>query len=192
VANPVDAMTWVAYKASGFPRNRVLGLSGVLDGARLAAFIALECNVPVTDVSCYVLGEHGSNMVIFPRLAKVKGRPITELLSQEAVDRLVQRAINGGAEIVGLLKTASAFYAPSAAVARMVTAIIQDKKEILPCAAILDGEYGLKDVVIGVPVKLGKGGIKEVVDLKLTAEELKTLAASADAVKKQIDSISPI
>ncbi|RJO63301.1 MAG: malate dehydrogenase [Dehalococcoidia bacterium] len=190
VANPVDAMTWVAYKASGFPRNRVLGLSGVLDGARLAAFIALECHVPVTDVSCYVLGEHGTNMVVFPRMAKVKGKPITELLSKEAVERLVQRAVNGGAEIVGLLKTASAFYAPSAAVARMVTAIMQDKKEILPCASVLDGEYGLKDVVIGVPVRLGRGGIKEVVDLKLSAEELKMLAASADAVKKQIDSIA--
>lgn len=189
VANPVDAMTWVAYKASGFPRNRVLGLSGVLDGARLSAFIALECNVPVTDVSCWVLGEHGTNMVVFPRLAKVKGKPITELLSKEAVDRLVQRTVNGGAEIVGLLKTASAFYAPSAAVARMVTAIMQDRKEILPCASVLDGEYGLKDVVIGVPVKLGKGGIKEVFDLKLTAEELKMLAASADAVRKQIGSI---
>jgi malate dehydrogenase len=192
VANPVDAMTWVAYKASGFPRNRVLGLSGVLDGARLAAFIALELNVPVTDVSCYVLGEHGTNMVVFPRLAKVKGKPITELLSKEAVERLVQRAVNGGAEIVGLLKTASAFYAPSAAVARMVAAIMQDRKEVMPCASVLDGEYGLKDTVIGVPVRLGKGGIKEVVDLKLTAEELKTLAASADAVKKQIESIPSI
>ena len=189
VANPVDAMTWVAYKASGFPRSRVLGLSGVLDGARLAAFIALECNVPVTDVSCYVLGEHGTNMVVFHRLAKVKGKPVTELLSEQAVDRLVQRAINGGAEIVGLLKTASAFYAPSAAIARMVTAIMQDKKEVLSCASVLDGEYGIKDSVIGVPVRLGWGGIKEIVDLKLSADELKTLAASADAVKKQIDSI---
>ena len=189
VANPVDAMTWVAYKASGFPRNRVLGLSGVLDGARLAAFIALELNVPVTDVSCYVLGEHGSSMVVFPRLAKVKGKSITELLPKEKVEGLVQRAVNGGAEIVGLLKTASAFYAPSAAVARMVETIIKDKKEVLPCASVLAGEYDLKDVVIGVPVKLGKGGIKEVVDLKLTADELKTLAASADAVRKQMDSI---
>jgi len=189
VANPVDAMTWVAYKASGFPRNRVLGLSGVLDGARLAAFIALECNAPVTEVSCYVLGEHGTSMVVFPHLAKVKGKSITELLSKEAVERLVQRAVNGGAEIVGLLKTASAFYAPSAAIARMVSAIMQDKKEIMPCASVLDGEYGLKDTVIGVPVKLGKGGIKEVVDLKLSADEMKTLAASSDAVKKQIESI---
>jgi len=189
VANPVDAMTWVAYKASGFPRGRILGLSGVLDGARLATFIALEMNVPVTDVSCYVLGEHGTSMVVFPRLAMVKGKPITGLMPKETVDRLVQRAVNGGAEIVGLLKTASAFYAPSAAVARMVASIVRDEKEIMPCAACLDGEYGLKNVVVGVPVKLGKGGIKEIVDLKLNPEELKTLAASADAVKKQIDTI---
>ncbi|MGA3094731.1 MAG: malate dehydrogenase [Dehalococcoidales bacterium] len=192
VANPVDAMTWVAYKASGFPRSRVLGLSGVLDEARLAAFIASELNVPVTEVSCYVLGEHGASMVVFPRLAKVKGKSITELLSKEAVERLVQRAVNGGAEIVGLLKTASAFYAPSAAIARMVSAIMQDKKEIMPCASVLDGEYGLKDTVIGVPVKLGKGGIKEVVDLKLSTEETRILAQSADAVKKQIESISSL
>ena len=128
-------------------------------------------------------------MVVFPRLSTVKGKPITELMSTETIDRLVQRAVNGGAEIVGLLKTASAFYAPSAAVARMVTAIVQDKKEIMPCASLLDGEYGINGVVIGVPVKLGKGGVKEVIDLKLNAGELKTLKASADAVIKQIESI---
>ncbi len=189
VANPVDAMTWVTFKASGFPRSRVLGLSGVLDGARLATFISLELDVPVTDVSCYVLGEHGTSMVVFPRLATVKGKSITNLMSEATVGRLVQRAVNGGAEIVGLLKTASAFYAPSAAIARMVGSIIKDEKEIMPCAACLDGEYGLNNVVIGVPVKLGKGGIKEIVDLKLTSDELKILAASADAVTKQIDSI---
>ena len=189
VANPVDAMTWVAYKTSGFPRNRVLGLSGVLDGARLAAFIAMETNTPVTDVSCYVMGEHGTNMVVFPRLAKVKGMPITEILPKETVDALIQRAVNGGAEIVGLLKTSSAFYAPSAAVARMVEAIIKDTSEILPCAAVLSGEYGLEDVVIGVPLKLGKDGIKEIIDLELTTNELEALAASAVAVKKQLDAI---
>jgi malate dehydrogenase len=189
VANPVDAMTWVAFKASGFPRSRVLGLSGVLDGARLATFIAIEMNIPITDVSCYVLGEHGASMVVFPRLAMVKGKPITGLLRTETIDRLVQRAVNGGAEIVGLLKTASAFYAPSAAIARMVGSIIRDEKQIMPCATCLDGEYGLKNVVIGVPVKLGKGGIKEIVDFKLTPGELKTLAVSAEAVKKQIDSV---
>jgi malate dehydrogenase len=189
VANPVDAMTWVACKVSGFPRSRVLGLSGVLDGARLATFIALECNVPVTDVSCWVLGEHGGSMVVFPRFAKVKGKELTKILSKEAIERLIQRAVNGGAEIVGLLKTSSAFYAPSAAVASMVEAVVKNKGEILPCAACLDGEYGLKDTVIGVPVKLGRGGIKEIVQAKLTDDELKTLAASAESVRKQIQTI---
>ncbi|MCL1885492.1 MAG: malate dehydrogenase [Dehalococcoidia bacterium] len=189
VANPVDAMTWVAYKTSGFPRKRVLGLSGVLDGARLAAFIALETNKPVTDVSCYAMGEHGTNMVIFPRLSKVGGTPITELLPREKVDALVQRAVNGGAEIVGLLKTSSAFYAPSAAVAYMVEAIVKDTHETLSCASVLSGEYHLCDVVIGVPVKLGRGGIQDVLELELTPDELQTLAASAEAVRKQIASI---
>ena len=192
VANPVDAMTWVAYKASGFPRNRVLGLSGVLDSARLATFIALETNTPVTNISCYVLGEHGAGMVVFPRLAKVNGKPITELLPKETIDALVQRAINGGAEIVGLLKTSSAFYAPSAAVAHMVEAIIKDTQEVMPCAAVLSGEYNLNDVVIGVPLKLNNKGIKEVVNLELTQEELQTLADSAEAVRKQIYSIPKI
>ncbi|MCL2281144.1 MAG: malate dehydrogenase [Dehalococcoidia bacterium] len=192
VANPVDAMTWVAYKTSGFPRNRVLGLSGALDGARLATFIALETNTPVTNVSCYVLGEHGTNMVVFPRLAKVNDKPITEILPKETIDTLVQRAINGGAEIVGLLKTSSAFYAPSAAVARMVEAIIKDTQEVLPCASVLSGEYNLQDVVIGVPVKLGKAGIIEVIDLKLTQDEINALSASAEAVRKQIISIPAI
>jgi malate dehydrogenase len=189
VANPVDAMTWVAYRVSGFPRNRVLGLSGVLDGARLATFIAMEMSAPITDVSCYVLGEHGANMAVLPRLAKVNGKAITELLPKETVDALVQRAINGGAEIVGLLKTSSAFYAPSAAVARMVEAIIKDTQEVLPCAIVLSGEYNLTDVVIGIPVKLGRNGIQEVIDLKLTQDELQTLSASAEAVRKQLDTI---
>jgi malate dehydrogenase len=192
VTNPVDAMTWVAYKTSGLPRSHVLGLSGALDGARLASFIALETNAPIADVSCYVLGEHGSSMVVLPRLAKVNGKPITEMLSKEKVDALVQRAVNGGAEIVGLLKTSSAFYAPSAAVARMVEAIIKDTREILPCASVLYGEYNLQDVVIGVPVKLGKDGIIEIVDLELTHDELQTLAVSAESVRKQLVSISAI
>ncbi|MCL2706592.1 MAG: malate dehydrogenase [Dehalococcoidia bacterium] len=190
VANPVDAMTWVAYKTSCFPRSRVIGLSGVLDGARFATFIAQATNAPVTDVSCYVLGEHGAGMVIFPRLAKVNGIPITEILPKETIDTLTQRAINGGAEIVGLLKTSSAFYAPSAAVARMAEAIIKNTQEVLPCAAVLSGEYNLKDVVIGVPLKLGQGGVQEVISIELTPDELSTLAASAEAVKKQIDTIT--
>lgn len=186
VTNPVDAMTYLALKTSGFPSHRVLGLSGVLDGARLCSFIAIELNVPVEDVSAYVLGEHGSHMVVIPRLAKVGGKPITRLLSPEAINRLVERTVNGGAEIVGLLKTGSAFYAPSAAAARMVEAIIQDQKRVLPCAVHLDGEYGIRDAVVGVPVKLGKGGVEEIVELELTDEEKAALANSAGAVRRTI------
>ena len=186
VTNPVDAMTYLALKTSGFPSHRVLGLSGVLDGARLCSFIATELNVPVEDVSVYVLGEHGSHMVVIPRLAGVSGKPITRLLSPEAINRLVERTVNGGAEIVGLLKTGSAFYAPSAAAARMVEAIIQDQKRVLPCAVHLDGEYGIRDAVIGVPVKLGKGGVEEIVEFELTDEEKAALANSAGAVRRTI------
>jgi malate dehydrogenase len=186
VANPVDAMTYLAVKISGFSRERVVGLSGVLDSARLATFLGLELSVPPADVACYALGEHGQNMVVFPRLATVKGRPITELLPADVIDRLVERAVNGGAEIVGLLKTSSAFYAPSAAAARMTIAIVKDSLEIMPCAALLNGEYELTDVVSGVPVKLGKGGIREIIQLKLSAGEQATLTASAEAVRKQI------
>lgn len=189
VTNPVDAMTYLALKVSGFPSRRVLGLSGVLDGARLCSFIAAELNVPVEDVSAYVLGEHGSHMVVIPRLAEVSGKPITKLLPPEAINRLVERTVNGGAEIVGLLKTGSAFYAPSAAAARMVEAIIQDQKRVLPCAVYLDGEYGIRDVVIGVPVKLGKSGVEEIVEFELTGEEKAALASSAGAVRKLIESI---
>lgn len=189
VTNPVDAMTYMALKISGFAPNRVVGLSGVLDSARLSSFIAAELKVPATEVSSLVLGEHGQNMVVIPRLAKVNGKPITELLPQEAVDRLVERTIKGGAEIVGLLKTGSAFYAPSAAAARMVGAIILDSKETLPCAAYLQGEYGLKDIVIGVPVKLGKNGIEEIIELGLTSEEKAALKSSAEAVRRLVDSI---
>ena len=186
IANPVDAMTYLAIKVSGFSRERVVGLSGVLDSARLATFISLELGVPPADVACYALGEHGQNMVVFPRLASVKGRAITELLPAGTIDRLITRAVNGGAEIVGLLKTSSAFYAPSAAAARMTEAIIKNSLEILPCASLLDGEYALADVVTGVPVKLGKGGVREIVEFKLTAEESAALTASAEAVRKQI------
>ena len=186
VTNPVDAMTYLALKVSGFVPSRILGLSGVLDSARLCSFIAAELNVPVAEVSAYVLGEHGQNMVVIPRLAQVKGKPITKLLPQETINRLVERTINGGAEIVGLLKTGSAFYAPSAAAARMVEAIILDKKEIMPCAAYLQGEYGIKDIVIGVPVKLGKNGIEEIIEFELTSEEKAALKSSAEAVQKLI------
>jgi malate dehydrogenase len=184
VTNPVDAMTYLALKVSRFAPSRVVGLSGVLDSARLSSFIAAELKAPVTEVSSYVLGEHGQDMLVIPRLATVKGKPITEFLPQETIKRLVKRTLNGGAEIVSLLKTGSAFYAPSAAAAGMVEAIILDKKEILPCAAYLQGEYGISDVVIGVPVKLGKNGIEQIMELELTEEERKALANSAEAVKK--------
>lgn len=186
VTNPVDVMTYLALEVSGFAPNRVIGLSGVLDSARLSTFIADELSVPVSGVSTCVLGEHGQNMVVIPRLATVKGKPITKLLSEEAISRLIERTINGGAEIVSLLKTGSAFYAPSAAATRMVEAIILDKREVMPCAAYLQGEYGIKDVVIGVPVRLGKNGIEEIIEFELTSKEKKALKNSAEAVRKLV------
>jgi malate dehydrogenase len=186
VSNPLDAMTYLAVKASQFPRKRVVGMSGALDSARLGTFVAAELKAPPEDVSAWVLGAHGLNMVVIPRLTTVRGKPITELLPKETIDRLVERTVHGGREIVDLLKTGSAFYAPSAGVAGMAESIVLDKKETLPCAAVLDGEYGIKDSVIGVPVKLGKGGIEEIVEFELTAEEKQLLYDSAEGVKKLI------
>lgn len=190
VTNPVDAMTYLALKASGFPRKRVFGLSGVLDGARLRSFIAAELKVSVSNVHSCILGEHGENMVVIPRLCTVNGVPLTDILSQEAIDRLIQRTIKGGAEIVNLLKTGSAFYAPSASIAQMVEVIAFDKKQILPCAVYLDGEYGIRDIVMGVPVKLDKDGAEEIIELKLTQEEKVRLAFSAEAIKKTLKLLS--
>ncbi|MFA5761617.1 MAG: malate dehydrogenase [Dehalococcoidales bacterium] len=192
VTNPVDTMTYLALKTSGFPKKRVIGLSGVLDSARLSSFIALELNVPMTEVNSYVLGEHGQNMVIIPRFATVNGQPITDLMSKKTIDSLIERTINGGAEIVGFLKTGSAFYAPAASAARMAETIILDKKEILPCAAYLQGEYSLEDVVIGVPVKLGSEGIEEIVRFKLTEEEFEALKKSSETVRALIDTLGKI
>jgi len=189
VTNPVDVMTYLALKVSGFAPNRVIGLSGVLDSARLSSFIAAELKVSATEVSSFVLGEHGQNMVIIPRLATVKGAPITELLPQETINRFVERTVKGGAEIVSLLKTGSAFYAPSAAAAHMVEVIVLDKKEVMPCAAYLQGEYGIKDIVIGVPVKLGKKGIEEIIEFELTDGEKAALKNSAEAVRKLVKAI---
>jgi malate dehydrogenase len=186
VSNPLDAMTYLAVKASQFPRKRVVGMSGALDSARLGTFVASELKVPPEDVSAWVLGAHGLNMVVIPRLTTVRGQPITELLPKETIDKLVERTVHGGREIVDLLKTGSAFYAPSAGVAGMAESIILDKKETLPCAALLDGEYGIKDSVIGVPVKLGKGGIEQIVEFKLSAEERQLLYDSAEGVKELI------
>ncbi len=186
VTNPVDAMVHLAIHVSRLPRTRVLGLSGVLDSARLSAFIAEELNVPMANISACVLGEHGKNMVVVPRLSTVDGKPITEILPAGTVDKLVERTIGGGAEIVGLLKTGSAFYAPSAAVARMAESILLDRKEVLNCAAYLQGEYGIRDTVISVPVELGRNGINRVVELDLTAEEKQALARSAEAVQELV------
>lgn len=186
VTNPVDAMTYLGLKKSRFPRNRVVGLSGVLDGARLSSFIAAELKVSPASVSACILGEHGKNMLVIPRLTTVKGKPITELLPRETIDKLVQRTVMGGDEIVSLLKTGSAFYAPSAAAARMAEAIVLNKKETLLCAAHLDGEYGIKDTVIDVPVRLGKKGIEEIIELELTKEEKQALAKSVTAVQELI------
>ena len=184
VTNPIDAMAHLAINISQFPRNRVLGLSGVLDTSRLRSFIAAELDVSVKDVFACILGQHGEAMVVIPRLSTVGGVPITELLPQETINKLVERAIKGGAEIVGLLKTGSAFYAPSASVAHMVDAIILDKKQILPCATYLDGEYGIKDTVLTVPVKLGRNGIEQIIELELTDEEKAALIDSARAVQQ--------
>jgi malate dehydrogenase len=183
VSNPLDAMTYLAFKISGFPRNRVVGMSGALDSARLGSFVAAELKVSPKDVSPWVLGAHGLNMVVIPRLTTVKGKPLTELLPPEAIDRLVERTVHGGREIVDLLKTGSAFYAPSAGVAGMAEAIITDNKDVLPCAAVLDGEYGIKNSVIGVPVRLGKKGIEDIIELDLSAEEKQRLYDSAEGVK---------
>jgi len=187
VSNPLDAMTYLAFRASQFPRKRVVGMSGALDSARLGTFVAAELKVSPKDVSAWVLGAHGLNMVVIPRLTTVKGKPLTELLPQETIDKLTERTIHGGREIVDLLKTGSAFYAPSAGIARMAEAIVLDKKEVLPCAACLDGEYGIKGSVIGVPVRLGKKGIEEIIELELSAEEKQRLYDSAEGVKVLIE-----
>ena len=187
--NPVDAMTCLALHISRFPRNRVMGLSGVLDTARLRSFIAAELNVSIEDVSACILGQHGQAMLVIPRLSTVYGVPITKLLPPETIQKLVERTVGGGAEIVGLLKTGSAFCAPSAAITQMVEAIVLDKKQILPCATYLDGEYDIKDTVISVPVKLGKDGIEQVIELELTAEEKADLARSTHEVQQLVKSM---
>ncbi len=186
VSNPLDAMAQVAYKLSGFSRQRVIGMAGVLDSARFRAFIAEELRVSVENVTAFVLGGHGDTMVPLPRYSTVAGIPITELIEKSRLDVLVQRTRDGGAEIVKYLKTGSAYYAPSAAAAEMVEAILKDKKKILPCAAYLDGEYGIKGLFVGVPVKLGSSGIEQIVEIKLTAEEQAALNKSADSVKELV------
>lgn len=189
VTNPLDIMTYVAMKSTGFSPERVFGMSGVLDSGRFAAFIAMELRCSVRDVKPMVLGGHGDTMVPLPGFTTVNGIPLAELLPDDRIKRLVERTIKGGEEIVNLLKTGSAFYAPSAAVVNMVEAVIKDTKRILPVSAYLKGEYGKKDIYLGVPAKLGMQGVEEIIELKLTGEEKRALERSAEAVKSGIASI---
>jgi malate dehydrogenase len=192
VSNPLDAMCHVALEASGFPKSRVIGMAGVLDSARFRAFIAMELNVSVENTHAFVLGGHGDTMVPLPRYSTVAGIPITELMSKDRIDALVNRTANGGAEIVGLLKTGSAYYAPASAAVEMAESILKDKKKVLPCAAYLQGEYGINDLFIGVPVKLGKGGIEQVIEITLTEDENAALMKSAAAVQGLKDDLAKL
>ena len=186
VTNPLDAMAQVALKISGFPKNRIIGMAGVLDSARMSAFVAMECKVSVENVTSFVLGGHGDDMVPLPRYSTVAGIPLPDLLPKEKIDAIVTRTRKGGAEIVNLLKTGSAYYAPSAAVVEMVEAILKDKKKILPCTVYLEGEYGIKDLFVGVPVKLGSNGVEEIIQIKLTADENAALQKSAASVRELV------
>ena len=189
VTNPLDAMCWTALQVSKFPKHRVIGMAGVLDTARFRTFIAQELNVSMSNVTAMVLGGHGDTMVPLVRLSSVSGIPLTELMDQATLDRLVQRARDGGAEIVKYLKTGSAYYAPSAAAVEMVESILLDRKKVLPCAAFLEGEYGIKGLFVGVPVKLGSKGIEKIYEIRLQPDEKAALEKSAAAVKELIDVI---
>ncbi len=189
VSNPLDAMVQTAFKVSGFPKARVLGMAGVLDSARLRAFIAMELKVSVDNIHAFVLGGHGDDMVPLPRYSTVAGIPLPDLMSKEVIDRIVDRTRKGGGEIVAYLKTGSAYYAPSAAVVEMVDAILKDKKKILPCAAYLEGEYGINGLYMGVPVKLGSKGIEQIVEISLTNDERIALQKSAASVQELVEKI---
>ncbi len=186
VTNPLDTMAYLAYKRSGLPKERLIGMAGILDTARFRAFIAMEVGVSVEDIQALILGGHGDEMVPLPRYTTISGIPLSHFLPKEAIDRLVDRTRKGGGEIVNLLKTGSAFYAPSAAAIQMTEAILKDKKRILPCCVYLDGEYGLKDIYFGVPIKLGAKGVESIIQLELTGEEKGLVAKSAESVKKSI------
>jgi malate dehydrogenase len=189
VTNPLDAMVQTAFRVSGFPKNRVIGMAGVLDSARYRTFLAEALNVSVQDVEGLVLGGHGDTMVPVPSYTTVAGVPVSHLMPKEQLDKITDRTRKGGAEIVNLLKTGSAFYAPSAAVVQMIDAIFNDRKKILPCAAYLEGEYRIHGLFVGVPVKLGARGIEEIVQIKLTPEEQTALEKSAAAVKELVEII---
>ena len=189
VSNPLDAMVYVAHKVSGFPTNRVMGMAGVLDSARFRTFIAMELGVSVKDIQAFVLGGHGDSMVPLPRYTTVSGIPIPDLMPRERIDSLVERTRKGGGEIVSLLKTGSAFYAPSAAAVQMAESILKDQKRILPCAAYCDREYGVGGYFVGVPAMLGVGGVEKVIEIQLTAEEKTAFDDSVAAVKELVASI---
>lgn len=187
VTNPLDAMAQLAYHVSGFPRNRVIGMAGVLDTARFRTFIAQELNVSVRDVQAYVLGGHGDTMVPLSRMCTVAGVPISQLIPAERIEQIVQRTRDGGAEIVKLLGTGSAYFAPSASILQMVDSILLDKKMIMPCAAYLQGEYGIDGLFVGVPAKLGAQGLEQIVEIELTEDERSLLQKSANAVKELVE-----
>lgn len=186
VTNPLDAMAQAAFRISGFPKHRVMGMAGVLDSARMSTFVSMELGVSVENVHSFVLGGHGDDMVPLPRYSTVAGIPLPDLLPKEKIDKIVDRTRKGGAEIVNLLKTGSAYYAPSAAVVEMVEAILKDKKKILPCAAYLEGEYGINGLFVGVPVKLGARGIEQIIEIQLTPEENAALQKSANSVRELV------
>ncbi len=190
VSNPLDAMAWVAKEVSGLPKERVVGMAGMLDSARLCSFIALELDVSVEDTYALVMGGHGATMVPLPRYSTVAGVPITELMTQEQIARIVERTRNAGAEIVAYLKTGSAYYSPAACAIEMAEAILKDKKRVVPCAAYLEGEYGINGLYVGVPIKLGAGGVEEMLELELTDEEGAMLQNSADHVRELIGQIT--
>jgi len=192
VSNPLDAMVYMAKKTCNLPKNKIIGMAGVLDSARLRTFVSLELGCSLVDVDAMVLGGHGDSMVPLPRYTSVSGISITELMTQEQIDRVVERTRKGGAEIVALLKTGSAFYAPGASVVKMIEAILQDKRRILPCTAYLEGEYGWSGIFFGVPVMMGIHGIEKVIELKMTDEEQAALDESARDVKKTCDEIDAI
>jgi len=189
VSNPLDAMCHVAFDTSGFDKKKVIGMAGVLDSARFRAFIAMELNVSVENTHAFVLGAHGDTMVPLPRYSTVAGIPITELISAERIEAIIERTRKGGGEIVSLLKTGSAYYAPASAATEMAEAILKDKKKILPCVTYLQGEYGIHNLFIGVPVKLGSAGVEEIVEIKLTDEENEALQRSAQAVQGLVDDL---
>lgn len=186
VSNPLDAMVQTAYKVSGFPKARVMGMAGVLDSARMRAFIGMELNVSIDNIHAFVLGGHGDDMVPLPRYSTVAGIPLPDLLSQERIDAIVERTRKGGGEIVSYLKTGSAYYAPSAAIVEMVDAILKDKKKILPTAVYLEGEYGINGLYMGVPAKLGSAGVEEIIEIHLTNEERAALQKSAASVEELV------